>query len=71
MLVEVGILLSDGYWRSNQKSAPLYEANGINEDRALESLSPMFRAVQKYHRILNPDRNGDVIIVAHEPHESE
>lgn len=71
MLVEVGILLSDGYWWSNQKSVPPYEANGINEDRALESLSPMFRAIQKYHRTLNHDRNCDVIIVAHEPHESE
>lgn len=69
--MEVGSLLSDGCRWSNQKSVPLYEANGIDEDSALESFSPMFRAIQKYHRIFNPDRNGDVIIVAHEPHESE
>lgn len=49
----------------------VFKANGIDEDGVLESLSPMFRAIQKQHRILNPDRNGHVIIVAHEPHESE
>lgn len=69
--MEVRILLSDGYWQSNQKRVPLYKANGIDEDRALELLSPMFKAIQKYHRILNPDRNGDIVIVSHEPHESE
>ena len=50
---------------------PWLKPRECQEDSALESLSPMFIAIQKYHRILNPDRNGDVIIVAHESHESE